>query len=699
MNRITPTTILLACSFQAIFGQISVVAPDVVWNAEIHSTIGMANPHRLSATLTLRGYDAQGVSLGSREIVLGAFQRLELAAKDVFDNASLAWLVLDSTLDIGTFVRREAVDGASLSLTSMVPNAGPELYVPHITKDPQFFSEFAAVNLAGQTSEVYAQPYLLDPEVKAPASRTVQMPDGVLLSPLSHPYNQVRFDYSQYFPESVSALLWDRIHSADEVGLVAFQHFGSRNAAGTPQMATLQLNRSPFHEVVFSHINRDRENFWTSMVLINTFDGILPVEVQSYSDDGLPFQYERFNMAPYEKKVFTINNTNELGLSDVASWFRVRSAERGLIGYEIFGSPNQQVMAALETAPIPTSMCVLPDTPTSDQLWSGVGVLNTYDEPVVVQFAGFDDSGKLIGLHDSVGLYPNQKKTLTLEGLFGEKARQITWTRVDVLRGTISAFSFTGKRDRTTLGAMQGVPVLDLDGLIFHASFEHDVVPTLLDQGWQEYRFFPDYYPPASSFFIERYYEAVHSNHHLGYNTDRETYGFPALLESTALMSPLFEIPNDSQDYYLNFNLRIVDPEYLRPDGKFGIVWREEGSSVWNYHTLSVETLETPVEGDYYYKPHYMYPKHWRGAVHVMSVWWPFSFALPRHLQGKRIQVGPFFHQSIPVDMVRCRREKPPILFWDQITVTPKQLPYYRFDPRGVGTFTVAPDQLWLLQP
>lgn len=683
MNMSSKAVLFLALNFSIVgYAQFVQYAPDIRWDEEIHTYIGMANPLRDTATVTLTGYQADGTLVGQNVMTLGQFQRVEESAMTLFNTDQLAWLRMESDLELGAYVRYAHTNGKQMSMVPWIPFAGHQVMVPHIARDTaQFFTEVGLVNAGLNAGSAFSFPYVDDPEGGDQGSVRADHPR--VIPGLSGPLQKNTFQYEDLYGPETRSLQWDTLFSEDGLALVGVQHFGKK---ATDQLAAVPLPRSALSELVISHINHDRQNFWTGLVLINTLPGILPVEIKTYMEGGFLHQDLYYEFEPFEKKTFLISQDNELGLSDIADWIMVTSYEGGLMGYEIFGSPDGRVMAALEPASKPSNMAVLPHTPSSEELWSGLGVINLGDQAIGVQIGGFDDAGTIVAVSDNHYLKPREKMIATTDNLFGELASSVSWIRVDTNLGQVSAFCLVGDRDREHLSAYQGIPNLALEGRVFLANFEHDCLEYLDEQGWTQWRFFSEYLPPERSFFLEWYYEAKNGVSHLGYEPWLVLWdGQSVPLESAAYVSPFFDIPNDERHYYLSFWLRLIDPELTREDGRYGVVWREAGADEWNWYGLTGEYL---LSDDHYFDfRDAIKPVLWRQRTHNITPWLPFEVQLPDRIKGRRIQVGAYYHQSMPMADYLTRKPAP-VMFIDVVQVAAEPLPYkVTLFPEGIGTF------------
>ncbi|PIE02412.1 MAG: hypothetical protein CSA81_07035 [Acidobacteria bacterium] len=652
-------------------------APDLKWTDELKSSIGMANPTKDSATATLIGYSATGEQTGTLTLEIPALGRRSFTVYELFNTTDTRFLVLQSSVRLGAYVLYRGDN--SLSTVGFSTSPGHQLFVPHIARDTSlFYTQTTVANLSSNKLPLQSQPYLdsENPESNLP----VQLEQAVDVPSVSDKSTLFSFFYDDLYMEETSLLQWDRLKAEQEQGLVGVEHFGMTGR----QMASLSLPRSPFQEMIISHLSQDKDHFWTGLVLVNTQNGIVPVTIQSYMEDGTLFQTLKLELGSYEKRTFTVGEFYELGISDVASWLKVTPYEQAVVGYQIFGSPDQTFMAGMEPAMIPTNMTTLPYTPTTDELWSGFGMINPTDEDICVQIGGLDDEGNIVSFYDCKRMDPHSKFITTVEDLFGNQARQITWLRLNTERGTMSAFSITGNRDRTMLSGLQGISTYNKEGTLYLANFEHDSIQTLIDQGWQETQFDNEWqWNMLNHFSIESYYEAVNGIKHLQakmFPTDSFYWIRP--VDQIAFVSPYFEIPSDKEQLYLSFHLRLVDPEYTDEHTRFSVIWREEGSSTWHWTGLTGRYIMEEMARS----ASFTVLQSWNSEVHQMTRWLPFEVPLPSSLAGSKIQVGLWY--NLPRNSLE-QGDPAAILWADFIRVTtaptiPHHYQPYLFDGQGV---------------
>jgi len=636
-------------------------APDVRWADDVKTSIGLANPTKLPAAATLTGYSSIGVQTGTRSLEIPGLGRREFTAYELFNTAETSYLVLQSSVELGAYVLFKGQN--TLSTAPFTSSPGSQLFVPHVARNTsQFYTETVVANYSSSRLPAFSQAFYDDEDEEA--TTPLRFEEGISIPSAGDQMAHSSFMYSDLYDELTPLLQWDIISSSEEQGFAGVEHFGKTGQ----QRASLTLQRSPFQELIISHLSQDREHFWSGLVLVNTKDGIVPISIQSYLEDGTPFQKLHLEMQPFEKKTFLIGEEHELGISDIASWLKVTPFEQAIIGYQVFGSPDQTFMAGLEPAMIPTNMTVLPFTPTDEEHWSGFGMINPTDEDICVQIGGLDDEGNIVGWYDCKRMDPHSKFTTTLKDFFGDKAEQITWVRLNTERGTMSAFSLVGDHERSTLAGLQGISTYSKEGTVFLANFEHDSIQTLVDQGWQETQFEDIWqWQWRNHFSIESYYEAVNGLKHLQVAKFPQRDYFWGFIDQVAFVSPYFEIPADKENLFLSFYLRMIDPENTNPFSHYGVVWREEGSSAWNWHGLTGTHILDELENN----EDFTVLQKWNLEIHQMTHWLPFELQLPSSLAGKRIQIGLWYESP---NEYLDPEDPTPYLWADLIRVTTEPL-------------------------
>ena len=485
-------------------------------------------------------------------------------------------------------------------------------------------------------------------------------------------------------------MVWDRLTSED-LNFSALQHFQSNSA----RLASMTLPRTPFDDMFFVPLASTLNSFWNRMVLVNTHPRETQVTVTSYFDYMEPYSLT-LTLAPHEKRTYNYGDTNQLALPFNPTWIKFTPHERGLTGYQIAGANDGTGLAAMGALPRPASVMVLPYTPTSTDLATEIGVINTLEKNATVYIYGFNDSGTRVARSSKI-LHPGESLKTDAGQWFGEKAAEVTWVRLHAHRAAISAWARVKRTGDSAHGAMAGIPGPAYKGNTFKTDFEFLEVDALLDQGWTRHYFskrfrteedrrdediFHDTHsdPVNGQFFMESAFIADEGFSFLGYEpTPHITAPFQEeLSDAVAFMSPYFEMPPEG-DFYLSYEMRFFEPDLATETSQYGVAWREEGQSTWHWFGL---------DGHIVLKPFSYVSDCWVEVTYrvlnrfiTISGWLPFETKLPDSVRGKRIQVGLFYnHIEGPV-------EEAPALLIDSLRVSAEPLDFSLFYERASGSF------------
>jgi hypothetical protein len=610
----------------------------------ITQEIGIANPNRVPLEAVLETFDTFGSPLGTLSLTIPPLGREMEDLSQVATGQSPAAVRVTTSEEAACFILQRGVSSAFLSSFALTATPGHQAWVPHIPDAEGHYRttlDFLHSNFV--PGPLFSRPYRTATD-RFGRSWQEFYPDSVPF-PVNVDMQAYSFSYPAYYPqEDLIGLHWDTIQGNDGQSLASVQHFFLDDG---DQRASLTLDRTPSQRLIIPHLSKNRELFWTGLVLINTGDGPLPVTIRSYLDDGTLMQNLTLELNPYEKKNYLIGEKEELGISDSAAWLDIQSFENQLIGYQVFGSPDNHYLAALEAAPDPSSMLCLPHTPSSDDTFSGVALLNPTDDYVYVQVAGLNDAGILVSVLQK-RLAPRERLLGTTDALFGaEKARNITWVRIDSHLGNLCGFSLVGDYQRQRLAALNGIRTELARGTLFQANFEHDSIETLYGQGWNQWQN-DDHEIVMSRFATERWYEAARGIAHLV--SYPWTYLFVPVKSHTdhaLLASPWVEVPELTQPH-IEAKLRWIDPHLLHEDDFFGLGYKIEGGSTWTVLGLTGKDL-AQVQQE---RIHFTEARVWQNEIHQFTQWHPIEFSLPEHAAGKRIQLGIWVRRHISAAMI-----------------------------------------------
>lgn len=686
MKRIW-ASLLAACFGLTGFCQVVRYAPDLRMDDQIHSWLGFGNPGLVEATYHLVGYDADGVLVGERDVVLSREMRFEASVGDLFETGTPAWVSVSAEASFFGYVRYERVDGKGASRILLSNAEGNQIWLPQIKEIDGAVPATVLINASDNNGSAQSQPTISIGNYKPYRSET-----STVVPDFGNPRGQTNLDNDTQYKD-IENPTWDVITAEGGAQLAAVQHFlPTGDASG---MASLTLPRTTSRELVFGALGDYRKTL-NKVVLINTHAGPAPAVITTYNQWGQEQVFE-VTLQAFDKLELDMNKENALGLPRNLDWMRVLPKEGGLLGYHLFGEDGN--MGVLPGDAMPSTSAALPHTPTNNEEQTEIVFLNLDDDGTRVFVYGYDAAGKKHYSGEKVILKPGQKEGYSMEDLFGAKADSITWVKAATTGPLISAYSRVSKRDNSAVSVMTAAPVAARSGNSFFADFEHFGRLELENQGWQPIIFSdPDYWPPiprhiperytnrsfhpAGSFFTETIYAPECGFFHIGYQSiyeGRVTVRNNDRPDSAAYMSPFFEAP-DYAHSWLSFNMRFFNPLDATVGSRYGIVWREEGSNEWHWFGVSGELLLDPpfAISDCWFDIQY------RNEIVTATGWLRFETLLPESVRGKRIQVGLHMHHiANPVN------DEAPFVFMDSIRVSHKPDPHaINLGEGGYGVFT-----------
>lgn len=366
--------------------------PFVVEDGNFQSEIGIVNPTGGDAAITLTGINENGVVVAEVRETLAAGASLTREGRDWFAgdpgspaSRSIKWVRVQSSTRLVAYAAARNGENTRLiaNLALGTPTADPKL--PHIAKPEDGWYTRAVVVNADQSSQTLRF---------AAGGSSVDLADPA-------PAGGVRdFRFVDVIEGSLPA--WGSFQGGDvETPVTGVEIFGRtdfrRTAAAIELITAGRAN--PNHtrirsNLYFTHIAKDRENWWTGIALINP--GTTPVRYDFLGYDpagNLTIQEEGRLLQPGEKLLSTAAAL--FGTRDVA-WLEV-VADAELIGFELFGDPALDRMAGFQAAEVVSDRLIFPRI-EADQpdRWTGISLVNVDDQPLTVTLRARSESGAVI---------------------------------------------------------------------------------------------------------------------------------------------------------------------------------------------------------------------------------------------------------------------------------------------------------------
>ncbi len=402
-----------------------------------------------SADLTLTARDLSGETLGTLDVSLDGYSVLNGTVETIFDPidvSSVATVDVAGNAFISGWQMNDFEDtrGAMRNWTPAYRGKGaPAVLVPHIASDvvhgELYWNTWLSVMNSGNSAEAlqftYTPPFLpfvSDAQVPALGFIHVNVESDIFGG--NFPESGVGFA-SLALPDSASGKL---------MAVKAMESFDKKTVANSAQ---LTLDMKAGKKLYVAHV--DNSDYWWTGIALDNFstERTASVSVSGYSGNGVFLQKNDYTVAPGDKLIFVTKDE----FPENVAWLKVE-ADIPLIGYELFGTTNNQSMAGLNIPAEGARDIFLPvvDVELAND-WYGLTILNPNEAAVDVTLYFYKD-GALVG-QKSVSL-PALNKTVGLLGdYFSGQADLIEVSAT----GNVVAFCLEGAKDHSTLGGVLGM--------------------------------------------------------------------------------------------------------------------------------------------------------------------------------------------------------------------------------------------------
>lgn len=340
-----------------------------------------------------------------------------------------------------------SVDGEELSAYSPEKLSQGNVFVPHIARDPAFFTQGALVNVA-QVGENYGF---------NAGNRSYELGDLAA-------NQQSIFNFrSDLLEGTIPQDGWGDLRAQDTMtAMTAVELFG-RSTAESRQTVAVGLDSKTSQTLIFPHIAADVSQFWTGLIIINPNDVPMTVNYQAYDSNGelvegkAPETY-----APGQKRAFLVDSSVQ-SFGEGATWLTASSSDGPLLGYMLYGSFPEIAdrFAGFQSVKTTQTKMCFPhiEQATVPGSYTGLAVVNTSNSNNNVQFRLVDQNGQTKA-QEFVLLQPKQKYVNLTDTLFSEYLQNDSFQKDDkiVVLGTqsLAGFEVFGN-GRKTMGSILAV--------------------------------------------------------------------------------------------------------------------------------------------------------------------------------------------------------------------------------------------------
>ena len=285
-------------------------------------------------------------------------------------------------------------DGAQLVAYTASRITSETLLVPHLAKDTSFYtlgSTVSGINGGETNFNSSDQSYLI----------------GNLAESQAATWNFRDLMSGDLGSEGWGQLTGDAVLEQKLVGL---ELFGREQHTGLSQAVGITLDSETSEELVFTHIAKDVNQFWTGCVAINPNQNSVNLEIQVFNDEGEELEGPAPEiLGPGAKKTILVDK-NRNDLAPGTSWAIFKSSEP-IFGYLLFGSytPDDRFSGFQSVKSSSRTLC-FPDTDMSmvDGGWTGLALVNNNQLENQVRLVLISESGEEKGVFEMT-LAPRKK--------------------------------------------------------------------------------------------------------------------------------------------------------------------------------------------------------------------------------------------------------------------------------------------------
>lgn len=331
-------------------------------------------------------------------------------------------------------------DGEELAAYSPVAISQEHVFVPHLAKDPAFFTQGALVNVSGVEDSFSF------------VDRNVESPILELGSNM-----QVDFDFrADIFSGSIPENGWGAISAADPTTSFGAVEIFGRNSAESRQSVAVELDAKMSNTLWFPHIAADTNLFWTGLIIINPNSNSVSVNYSVFDSDGIQLPGRASEAyQPGQKRTFLIDASIK-SFGEGATWLEASSTDGPLIGYVLYGSLPEVAdrFSGFQSSKSTFKNLCFPhiEEATVPGSYTGLAVVNAEDATNNIQFRLIGPDGQTKA-QEFVLLMPKQKYVNLAQNLFSEYLQDSSFLKDDkiIVLGTkqLAGFEVFGNGTKT----------------------------------------------------------------------------------------------------------------------------------------------------------------------------------------------------------------------------------------------------------
>ncbi len=410
--------------------------PETVSGSGMQTMVGIVNPGAQAAEIEIDGYDTSGEDLDAPEFLVNLGPRsrayFDLAQAFPANHQQVAWLEIGASHPLEVFA--EIIEDGNRSAYWSADRLYERIFLPHVAKNIQVFETiFSVINGMPESLQATVTPQPLN--------------QGFFLGNVGFPNGKSKHNILEFWPDP-SAINWVRLDSFP-TSMAAMEFF--RYIDGRKRMAALGLDENRGTNLRFLHIATDTGQFWTGMVYINVGENNTTATEQYYDAGGNVLATRDVPLEVNDKITLLFDANTQDPVPAGAAWLEV-TASQELVGYELFGSSNEQFgdfFAGLQGNYSSDSVLDYPHFQASANRWSGYVAVNLGGEPADITFHLMDAAGNELAATTFSAVGMRQKVTRVGADIFPDPAHQANgaWVRATTTGSSWAGFMLWGDLD------------------------------------------------------------------------------------------------------------------------------------------------------------------------------------------------------------------------------------------------------------
>jgi len=212
----------------------------------------------------------------------------------------------------------------------------------------------------------------------------------------------------------------------------------------------------------FPHIASDSQ-WWTGFTIVNLSQMQANIRLKFYDATGeeVAVLDNYTELAPGMKMVTTVNNLFNGEAPEGLAWLKVESDQK-IAGFELFGTNDGKEMVGVKISSVETSKLLFPSIEVSEDMWTGIAVINLGETVGSVVLKAYNSNGDLLATSSERELNPNGKIVDLVQNFFENSELPEGTAVVKAESDTrIIGFELFGYVSQEGLAGLSGVPLND----------------------------------------------------------------------------------------------------------------------------------------------------------------------------------------------------------------------------------------------